>query len=341
MDENFELDDLDGNSEESEKQENSKKLPEMVVNDYGTTKDSTVVIEEENRTVMLTEDETIIIEKTPKIDIVPKNRPRKVYGGMWGQAEIATVGLSLLAILTSILLVVFVVFPAQNELAKNKAQRDQIEAELTSANKKYGSFTDTQKQVRNLITSVNDFETRFLPAETSGRTALYERLNGLIGAYGLVNSSGPDYTPLEIVDPQRRQQAETERGRDKLRSLFPGVFITVTVEGPYQNLRRFIKEVETTQQFIMVSSVEIVPADKQKENKPEQPAQQISQNGSINPNGQFSPNGQIPVNNQQRLEDIYRGKTHGEIVSLKIEMAAYFRRPNYTPFTTEVSVNQQ
>jgi hypothetical protein len=334
--ENFELDDL---FEDSEKREKSKELPEMTVNDYGATKDSTVVIEEEDRTVMLTEDETIIIEKSPMIDIVPKNRPRKVYGGMWGQAEIATVGLSLLAILSAILLVVFVVFPAQNELAKNKAQRNQLEEELISAKGKYGSISNTETQVAKLITSVDDFETRFLPSESSGRTALYERLNGLIGAYGLVNSSGPDYMPLEIVDPQRRQQAENERGRDKLRSIFPGVFITVTVEGPYQNLRRFIKEIETTQQFIMVSSVEIVPADKQKEDKTtEQKAQQISQTGQTNPNSQILPNGQIPVDNQQRLEDIYRGKTQGEIVSLKIEMAAYFRRPNYIPFTTEVSV---
>ena len=153
----------------------------------------------------------------------------------------------------------------------------------------------------------------------------------MIGAYGLINVSGPDYAPLEIVDPQRRQQQENERGRDKLMSLFPGTFITVTVEGSYQNLRRFIREVETTQQFIMISAVELVPADKQKENKTEQQqqAQQISQTG------------QFPADNNQRLDDVYKGKTHGETVSLKLEMAAYFRRPNYTPFTTEVSVNQQ
>lgn len=319
MDDNFELD-LDDNSEEP------KKKPEIVVNDYGKTKDSTVVIEEEDRTVMLTEDETVIIEKTPKTwGVVPKNRPRKVYGGMWGQAEIATVGLSVLAILAVFVLYMFFVLPAQKDLEAKKAQRDQIEAERTSANSKYGSITDTQTQVENLITSVNNFESRFLPVEMSGKTALYERLNGLIGAYGLTNSSGPDYVPLEILDPQRNQQTENERGRDKLRSLFPGIFITVTVEGSYQNLRRFMREVETTQQFIMISAVELVPADGKKETNPEQP-QQISQNG------------QFPEENVQQLDSIYKGKTHGETVSLKLEMAAYFRRANYTPFTTEVSV---
>ena len=70
---------------------NTHEEPEIVVNEYGATKDSTVVIEEETRTVLLTDNETIVIEKEPIIDLVPKNRPRKIYAGMWGQTEIATV----------------------------------------------------------------------------------------------------------------------------------------------------------------------------------------------------------------------------------------------------------
>ena len=101
-----------------------KKEPEMIVNDYGNSRDDAVVIEEETRTVLLTEDETIIIEKEPRIDIVPKNRPRKVYAGMWGPLEIATVGLGMLAILAVIIFVVFIVLPAQKELEDNKAKRD-------------------------------------------------------------------------------------------------------------------------------------------------------------------------------------------------------------------------
>ena len=42
---------------------------------------------------MLTDNETIVIEKEPFIDLPPKNRPRKVYGGMWGPIELATAGL--------------------------------------------------------------------------------------------------------------------------------------------------------------------------------------------------------------------------------------------------------
>lgn len=261
-----------------------------------------------------------INDEIQTFETVPADRPRKVYGGMWGQTELIVVGISALGILAMLSLIFFAVFPAQSELAQNKIQQDQLEAELISAKRKYGSITDTETHVAKLLSSVNDFETRFLPSEISGKSALYERLNGLISGYGLVNSNGPEYAPLEIIDPQRRQQPENERGRDKLMSLFPGMFVTVTVEGTYQNLRRFIREVETSQQFILVSTVELVPADKQNEKKAEVQTEKISETGQI-----------LPDNNE-KLENVYRGKTRGETLSLKIEMAAYFRRPNYTPF---------
>jgi hypothetical protein len=92
-----------------EKELNQRNLPEdaepqIIVNEYGATKDPAVVVEEADRTVLLTNEETIVFEKEPRYDVTPKNRPRKVYGGMWGQTEIATVGLSVLALLAVFLL---------------------------------------------------------------------------------------------------------------------------------------------------------------------------------------------------------------------------------------------
>ena len=169
MEENFKNNQNPNDGEEETK---------IIVNDYGATKDSTVVVEEPDRTVVLTENETIIIEKTPTIDAVPKNRPRKVYAGMWGQAEIATVGVALLAILTTILLYVFFVIPAQKELDNNKAKRDQLERELLTARDKYGSITKVEERAKELKTSVSDFEARFLPNPVIGKTAIYQRING-------------------------------------------------------------------------------------------------------------------------------------------------------------------
>ena len=318
------------------------KEPEIIVNEYGASNDSTVVIEEETRTVLLTDTETIIFEKEPRIDIMPKNRPRKLYAGMWGPMEIATVSLGMLAILTMILLVVLVVLPAKKELEKNRAERDDLEAQLISAKSKYGSITTTEARVAELIGSVNDFETRFLRNPLLDKTSLYQRINGLISAYGLTNTSGPDYAPLEISDGSRGgQESEDERGRAKFQSLFPGVYVTTTVEGSYQNLRRFIREVETSQQFVVISAIELEPAENEEKVDPTKPVQASINEVQVSP---MMPNGfpqnptftqPVPQNQQPK---ILRGKTRGETVSLRLEMAAYFRRPTFQPVAVS---NQQ
>ena len=318
----------------------SNQEPEIVVNDYGATKDSAVVVEEETRTVLLTEDKTIVIEKPTKIDIAPKNRPRNVYAGMWGNTEIATVGLGVLAILATLILYLFVVMPAQTKLEESKKKHDSLEAELTSARNKYGNITTTEARVAELVNSANDFETRFLPVAANGRTALYQRINGLIASYGLVNTTGPDYAPLEIADETRGQTSESERGRTKFQSLFPGVYVTTTVEGSYQNLRRFMREIETSSQFVIISAVELQPTENEDKTKTETVAQTQPNNVPVPPN---NPNGFPPQQTfgqtiqqpqpQQTRQKVNRGKTHGETVSLRLEMAAYFRRAVIQPTT--------
>jgi len=89
---------------------------EIHVNDYGSTKDQAVVVEEPSRTVLLTNDETLVFEKEPRIEIAPINRPRRVYGGMWGKAEIGAAGVSSMALLATILLYLFAVVPSNREV---------------------------------------------------------------------------------------------------------------------------------------------------------------------------------------------------------------------------------
>lgn len=299
--------------------------PTIHVNEYGSTVDSTVVVEEADRTVLLTDNETIVFPKATPVDVVPKGRPRKVYMGMWGATEIATAGLALLAVIGTLLLYLFVVVPSNRELEENLAERNRLERELASSRSKYGDITSTETQVSKLIASVNDFETRYLPAADNGRTSLYQRINSLIAGYGLVNTSGPDYAPLETVDSTQKNQSDDERGRSRFRSLFPGVYVTMTVEGSYQNLRRFLREIESGNEFVVVSSVEIEPSDteKPKTNPALAPASRAGQQPAYDQNGMPIPAQMNPATSAPAAP---RGKTHGETVSLRLEMAAYFRR---------------
>ncbi len=314
--------------------QNDDKKPEILRNEIGAAVDPTVVVDEADRTVLLTENETIIIEKEPHIDIPPVNRPRKVYQGMWGPVEIGVLGAGMLAVLGVVLLYIFFVVPSNRELENNQARVDKFEVELNSAREKWGNISNVKEQVGTLINSVSDFESNYLPLPTTGRTALYQRLNGLIAAYGLVNSAGPDYSPLEILDKSKQNEEGEKSGKSKFRSFFPGVYVTMTVEGPYTNIRRFINEVETGSEFIVVSAVEIEPSDA--EEKPEQ-------NNQVGPDGIPSGGGDLttrfptgtnrampnqPQMGRPNLPSSARGKTRGSVVSLKMEMAAYFRRPS-------------
>ncbi len=296
--------------------------------------------------------ETVVVE-TIVSGLIPPNRPRKVYAGMWGPAEIAAVAVSSMAVLAALIAYFFFVIPSNRQLAQNRSEADRLEAEQMSAKSKYGEITSSQDQVGRLLTSVDDFQARFLPAVSNGQAALYQRLNGLMGAYDLINTSGPDYTPLETLDLNPGQQSEEEHGRSKFRSLFPGVYVTVTLEGSYQNLRRFIREIETGREFIVVSTVELAPSDS--ETQKDQTKPNLTGNPNANPRPNLGTGGQPVINpttgkpmqpglpaganppfasspSQQTASK--KGKMHGEIVSLHIEMAAYFRRAGFAPMST-------
>ncbi len=264
---------------------------------------------------------------------IPVNRPRKVYSGMWGPVEIGILGAGMLAVLGALLLYVFFVVPSDREVETQRIRRENLEKELASARDKFGNIENVEHRVSELIDSINTFEAQYLPVPTTGRTALYQRINGLMDAYGLVNSSGPDYSPLEILDKSKGSEGEDRSGKSKFRSFFPGVYVTMTVEGPYPNLRRFIRELETGSEFVVVSAVELEPSDSQEQRTtPGNPTQAAPMESGFDPTTmEPNPTNPTAVRPPGNLPSSSRGKTRGAIVSLRIEMAAYFRRPSLEP----------
>ena len=287
-----------------------------------------------------------IAAQEPPAGYIPPNRPRKVYGGMWGPFEIVALAIGTFAVFGAILMYALMVIPSNRELAKNHSEADRLDAELISAKSKYGEITDTKTQVAKLVTSVDDFETRFLPLPAFGQPALYQKINGLIASNGLTNTTGPDYVPLESAEQNPSQQTDEEKGRAKFRSLYPGVYVSTTLEGSYQNLRRFIREIETGNEFVIISAIELAPSDTEGQKEKGNPAANANTANPVHANQQPAanfarppvyPNGMNPgftqPSQQPSQQAKSKGKTHGETVSLHIEMAAYFRRPNFVPMS--------
>lgn len=270
-----------------------------------------------------TEERTIVVEET--IEELPARRRKKtVYKGMWGTLEMAAVGISLLLLLSVIASYLLFVLPESRELEANRARRDQLDTELAAANRKFGDLTTTEDRVAMLVTSAEDFEVRFLQEEAIGKTAVYQRLNGLINAFGLVNSTGPDYTPIELSEEERRagNNERAQSGRAKYQSLFPGIYVTMTVEGSYVNLRRFLSEIENSNEYIVISSIELEPSETE-ESTTTEGAQVTTASANAASQG---------------ARDDTRGRTRGKVVSLRLELATYFQRENEKRILTAVPI---
>ncbi len=272
------------------------------------------------------EQETVVVK-----NIQPRVvRQRTVKSGMFGVPELIAVGLGVLSLLAVGAFYLFWVVPANADVKRHKALRDDIENQLKAEKVKLGNFTTSKDRVEELLNSVDFFERNYLPVAETGRTALYQRINTLISAYGLVNTTGPDFSPLDTVTAKQSQQNEKEKGRNKFQSLFPGVYVSMTLEGPYQNLRRFMRELESSGQFVIISTVELEAAeggtDSTKPDKPKQIQTPVYPRPTedVNNPGKSQNLAQQPKPTPQFKQP--KGKTRGEAVSLHLEMAAYFRR---------------
>ena len=245
----------------------------------------------------------------------------KVYGGMWGPLEIAAICVAGVLLLSALLFYLLAVVPVERELANGRTERDRLDREYREANEKWGNIQDTETEVAKLLTSAEDFEARSLRDQSIGTSAVYQRVNALINGLGLRNTSGPDYVPLVEEEKRRsgRSDGSGERGRDKFKSLFPGIYITTTVEGSYPNLRRFIREIETSGEFVAITSVELEPSDEQETEAETTTVEVRDEQGNIT------------------TKSIRKGRYRGNRVSLRIEMAAYFRRPADDRLNTSIA----
>ena len=225
-----------------------------------------------------------------------------VNKGAWGRGELIIVGSFGVVLLSCVAYLLFFVNPEKSAALERRTEVQTLEKQLLEARERYGRITSTEEQVARLIGSADRFETGYLPAEASGKTALYKRISDLISNNGLINTAGPNYRDLELQGSETPNGTETDDAQatsSRLRSIFPGVLVSVTVEGSYSKVRNFLKQLETSEQFIVISSVALEPSDR-------------SQSAS-----------QVDEVSGPRTST----KSRGDVVSLKIEFAAYFRRP--------------
>lgn len=175
-------------------------------------------------------------------------------GKMFGIAEVAGVAGSCLILLLVLLSYLYFLVPARSRVASLTSDNKQLKTNLETLRGVNRKEQDTTATVNEITTSLGKFETDFLPRQDLGQMELYKELNELIIKNGVRNTSGPTYTQLE---PEGSKTTGGKNVATRWQSFYPGIAVMVTVEGQYENVRRFIRDVERSKQFVVINEVEL------------------------------------------------------------------------------------
>lgn len=206
--------------------------------------------------------------------------------------------------------------PAHSRLRSAQLERQRLQAQLRSSEVNFKQTTSTREAVDKIDASLRDFESNWLAVSGQGRLSLYSELNNIIRSNALRNTSGPTYTALEPLGSKAQVQATTSADKQssaKWQSIYPGIAVSVTVEGPYQNVRHFVRDIETSRQFLIINAVELESLTQSGASQDLSAARTAPAPGRT---GKPAP----PV-----IAPPAGGR--GTMVSLRLDMATYFQRP--------------
>lgn len=218
-------------------------------------------------------------------------RIRRSYG-MFGPAEVAAVGGSLLILFIVIVAYLYFLAPARSRLATLQLERARLHTQLRNSQDVVQQGQTVETAVQNIAESLDSFENNQLASAARGRMGLYDSLNSIIRQNGLRNTSGPTYSTLEPTG-SKTATGGARASNTKWQSVYPGIAISVTLEGQYQNLRRFIRDIESSKQFVIINSIEL---------------ERSTESGGVATDAASS---SVP---------------RSSLVSLRVDMATYFQR---------------
>jgi Tfp pilus assembly protein PilO len=233
-----------------------------------------------------------------RVDILMrvKKMLRSRQRSMLGVPEIAGLAGSAIMLLAVVFGYLYFLTPARSRLVSLTAERERLQKTLRESTAGVAASQDQQTTIEQINQSLIDFENKRLRDRNEGRMALYDELNTLMRSNKLRNTSGPTYTALEALGTgAQAKPTGTRPANPKLQSVFPGIGVSVTVEGQYQSLRHFMRDIEASNQFIVINAVEL---------------QSVTDTTavSVTPEGEAVP------------------ASRATLVSLRLDMATYFRR---------------
>jgi Type II secretion system (T2SS), protein M subtype b len=243
-----------------------------------------------------------------------------------GVPELVGITCAVLLALFTAFLYVYLLVPARARVHSAELDRERLQGQVRAAEINVSENSTTKETVDKINASMEDFESNWLVSPSSGRMSLYTDLNDLIRSNGLRNTAGPSYTALEPLGAKTLQQAlagADKKSNAKWQSVYPGISVSVTVEGPYQNVRHFVHDIEMSRAFLVINAIELESVNQ---------SSTISVAGAeesrVPPPRTTRPGAPTPTNRTPPVAIVTPPLpgTRGTTVSLRLDMATYFQR---------------
>src|SRR5215831_9199437 len=257
------------------------------------------------------------------------------FGQVAGSQALKVIGLpELVGLLAAALIAITVIFaylyfylPANSRRVSLELERTTLQGDIQAVHTQVGEGENTRDKVARISASLEDFESNSLPSESSGRLSLYTVLNNLIKTNRLRNTAGPSYAPLEIVGTKTQVQpgiSAEKQATAKWQSIYPGIAVSVTVEGYYPDIRHFVRDIETSKQFLIVNAIELEGVKESGAAAAQDQTTTIAKQSAppTTVKNQKAPS----VTATPPAPEIEGGR--GGFVSLRLDIATYFRRPD-------------
>jgi type II secretion system (T2SS) protein M len=267
--------------------------------------------------------------------VTPRRRSPNPFGKLSRNPTVQVVGLpELIGLIGAAFLAVVVVFaylyfylPANSRRVALELERTRLQGLVQMERTKGSEDETTSQSVAQINASIEDFESNWLAVPSSGRMSLYTVLNNLIKNNGLRNTAGPSYSQLEVLGTKSQAQPGITAEKQSVarwQSIYPGIAVSVTVEGWYPNIRHFIRDIEMSRQFLIINAIELegVKQSSMAQDQPLTTTQPLQSKTSKNPKSTTS----IPTT---PAPEISGGR--GGLVSLRLELATYFQRAETRP----------
>lgn len=180
----------------------------------------------------------------------------------------------------------FYLAPARARYTALQNERAQLQRLLLEATKGRQQDDNTQATVSSILASLEKFEAEKLDFREQASAEVVEELNLKTKRHSLTRAQ------FSFTYQDERAAAGQSAGAAspsaKRQQVFPGIDVSLTVDGPYPNLRRFVRDIEASPRLIVINGVQLEGVNES-------------------------------------------GAQRGALVSLRLDLSAFFRRAGAAP----------